>query len=380
MSDPDSKPVSPGGPGRVKKRTVLMLGPSLDAVSGVSTHLNQLFASELAAGFVLTHFQVGSEGRSGDALRTIARLIASPIALATAAWRTGAGIVHINSSLEPKAYWRDIVYLAIASLLRRKTVWQIHGGALPREFLPRPLGTWWLRRTLSVADAIVVLADNELRAYRELLPHRRVVLVANAIVTQSPGSMTAVAGSRSAGGPLRLAYVGRLARDKGVFEVVEAVRLLQDEGCTVRLTMAGTGGCETALRELVARLGLGDAVTFAGAVFGEEKFRLWSSADIFAFPTYHREGLPYALLEAMIAGAVPVTCRVGAIADVITDHEHGVFVPPKDPQALAAAIAQLARDRKKLAAMSEDAQRRVREQYTVARMAREIAAVYDDLG
>jgi glycosyltransferase involved in cell wall biosynthesis len=379
LSDLDAKPVSPGGPGRVEKRTVLLLGPSLDAVSGVSTHLKQLFASELSSGFVLKHFQVGSEGRSGDPLDTIARLIASPIALVTAVWRTGAGIVHINSSLEPKAYWRDIVYLAIAWLLRRKTVWQVHGGALPREFLPRPLGTWWLRRTLSVADAIVVLAGNELRAYREFLPHRRVVLVANAIATQSPGGMTAVAGSRSAGGPLRLAYVGRLARDKGVFEVVEAVRLLLDEGCTTRLTVAGTGGCEMVLREMVARLGLADAVTFTGAVFGDEKFRLWSSADIFAFPTYHREGLPYALLEAMIAGAVPVTCRVGAIADVITDHEHGVFVPPRDPQALARAIAQLARDRKQLAAMSQAAQRRVRERYTVTRMAREIAAVYDDL-
>ena len=44
-------------------------------------------------------------------------------------------------------------------------------------------------------------------------------------------------------------------------------------------------------------------------------------------------------LESMLAGAIPVTCPVGAIPDVMTDRRHGLFVPDRDPDALADAIA-----------------------------------------
>ena len=52
-------------------------------------------------------------------------------------------------------------------------------------------------------------------------------------------------------------------------------------------------------------------------------------------PSYS-EGLPYALLEAMAAGVVPVVTPVGAIPDVVTDGEHGLLVPPRDAEAIAA--------------------------------------------
>jgi len=111
-------------------------------------------------------------------------------------------------------------------------------------------------------------------------------------------------------------------------------------------------------------------------VFAVEKSRLWLDSDLFVFPTMHKEGLPYALLEAMAAGCVPVATPVAAIRDVMRNGEHGVFVPVKNAGALANAVAALDDDRESLIRMGEAARRRVREQYTVARLADDFRKLY----
>jgi glycosyltransferase involved in cell wall biosynthesis len=147
----------------------------------------------------------------------------------------------------------------------------------------------------------------------------------------------------------------------------------------MRLTVAGLGPDDARLRAIVAELGLNDDVYFAGPLHGEEKDALWRRAHVFAFPTYHREGLPYALLEAMAAGAVPVTTAVGAIPDVMVDNEHGVLVETKNPAAVADALRRLDDDRLLLARMAEAGRSRVLSNYTVSRLANDFRRVYLDL-
>jgi len=77
----------------VKRPAVLLLGPSRDAISGVTTHVNSLLDSRLAGQFALEHFQVGSEGRAESAASRWLRLAVSPFALAAAVLRRGAAVV-----------------------------------------------------------------------------------------------------------------------------------------------------------------------------------------------------------------------------------------------------------------------------------------------
>lgn len=361
----------------MKNHRVVLLGPSRDAVSGVSTHLNQLFESSLVDDYRLLHFQVGSEGRKETRGRRMLRIVGDPLALTLLLRRERPDIVHVNTSLEPRSYWRDIVYVMVAKLMGCKVVYQVHGGALPLEFFRgnQPL-TALLRRVLETVDRVVLLAQAEVAAYRSFAPLARVEIVPNAINTKE---MVLRAEGRDSYEPLHLIYVGRLAATKGIFEIIEALAILKRRGHRLKLSIVGGGPEELTLREAVERSGVAQMVEFRGPLFGEEKNALWRAAHVFVFPTYHREGLPYALLEGMASGAVPVVSPVGAIPDVMQDGVHGLFVPAKNPVVLAEAIACLDVDRSRLQLMAKAGQERIRTYYTIDRLSDDFNRLYSGL-
>lgn len=359
----------------MSRQRVVLFGPSLDALSGVTTHVRMLLGSDLARAYELVHFQVGREGRHENALQRLLRFALSPLQLALLLLRSGAAAVHLNASLDPKGYWRDLVYWSIARLLGRRVVNQVHGGALPQDFFRgNALLTWVLRRFLVSSDVVTVLSSVELAAYRAFDARINVHLVPNAV---DPRGLADQARQYNLREPLRLVYVGRLVREKGLFEAVAALSELRRAGRSFTLSIAGTGADEVALKAAVAAAGLADRVRFLGRVVADEKCRLWLASDVFLFPSY-MEGLPYALLEAMAAGCVPVTTAVAAIPDVMRDRVQGLFVPVKDAGAIAAAVAALDDDRDLLMRLALAGRQRVLERYTVARLADDFRNLYQD--
>jgi glycosyltransferase involved in cell wall biosynthesis len=355
----------------MKPPVVLILGPLRSAVSGVSTHLNVLFGSALERHFRMVQFQVGSAGRSESLPARALRLLASPFLLAAALLRNRATILHINTSLDAKAYWRDLVYVLTAKLCGVRVLYQIHGGAI-RVFGRHPVMKRILAWTLTWPDVVVVISQIELESAHALAPEQRIELLPN-------GTRTEVVQERSPQGsaaPLRLLSIGRLVSTKGIFESIEALTLLRAKGIEARLTVAGSGPEDAALRARAASLGVQDLVSFAGPTFGEGKARLFAEADVLMLPSYHLEGLPYALLEGMAAGLVPIVTRVGAIPDVVTPEVHGLFVPPRDPRAVAGALEVLHADRAALERMSAAARERVTTYYSVDRVAGDFTALY----
>lgn len=354
----------------------MLLGPSLGAVSGVSTHLNQLLQSALPREFRFVHFQVGSEGRAESLLDKAWRMLSSPVLFLAALLRERPAIVHLNTSLEPKSYWRDMIYFFLAKLMGKKVIYQVHGGALPQQFFEgKPLRTALLRRVLLCADSVLLLAQEELRAYRNFAPGLKLEVVPNAIDIDP--ELPLEQGADSA--PLSLVYVGRLAENKGIFDIVEAVSMATETGTALRVVIAGGGPDEAALKARVRERGLDGVITFVGAVFGAQKAKIWRDADVFAFPTYHREGLPYSLLESMAARTVPVICAVGAIPDVMQNGVHGIFVAPHASRALADAILRLDRDRNLLRKMGVACRERAVEHYSVERLAADFRRTYRGL-
>jgi glycosyltransferase involved in cell wall biosynthesis len=361
----------------VKRPAVLVLGPHRAAVSGVSTHVNTLLASGLTEDFSLSRFQVGGEGLQESRAGQLARLASSPFRLAAAILKRGAAIVHINSSLNARAYWRDLVHLLVAKACGARVLFQVHGGKLPQEFCGNNrLLAALLRRTLLWPDAIVVLASVELEAYRRFVCREQILALPNAIDCLPYASL--LRERPDPAGALRLAYVGRLAWQKGLYELLAGLKLALAAGASARLVIAGAGPEGENLRRLVAAAQMGHAVSFAGSVSGAGKRELLAASDLFVL-TSHAEGLPYALLESMAAGVPAIVTRVGAIPDVVLEGVHGLFVPLHDPEAIAHAIVRLDADRELLAQMGAACRKRIAASYSVERLAGDVRRLYADM-
>lgn len=354
-------------------QTVLLLGPSRAAISGVATHLNQIFASSLISEFRLLHFRIGSEGRNEGTVAKVVRFVGSPFALAGRIIADGSDVVHINTSINKKAFLRDLVYVIVAKLLARRIIYQIHGGALPHDFFGShgPLASW-ARWVFRMPDAVLVLAEAERIAYEKFFTLKQLRVIPNAIDLRHYSGIA----KRFDQKILKLVYIGRLAEGKGLFETLEALQLLHERGTgRFELSLAGGGAAEDSLRACVAKLGISAMVRFVGPVFDEDKHRFWTNAHLFVFPSWS-EGLPYAVLESLASGTPLITTSVGGIPDAVTHGIHGIIVPPGDAVAIANALQALEMDRPRLHKMSAACIEKARQQYSIERLAKELAELY----
>jgi glycosyltransferase involved in cell wall biosynthesis len=105
------------------------------------------------------------------------------------------------------------------------------------------------------------------------------------------------------------------------------------------LTLAGSGPLERSLHDHVDRLGLG-GITFRGPVDNAEMAELYDAHDVYVNPT-DGDNMPISVLECLAAGVPVVSTNVGGIPDLLEHGEDGVLVPPRDPDAMAAAVLSL---------------------------------------
>jgi glycosyltransferase involved in cell wall biosynthesis len=155
--------------------------------------------------------------------------------------------------------------------------------------------------------------------------------------------------------------VGRFSRAKGYEDMIDAFHLLSQRAHKPKLLMVGAGSHFESIREQIGNLDLNQSVILAGE--REDVHQLLALSDVYASSS-HREGLPLAVLEAMMVGLPVVATSVGDIPNVVTE-ETGVVVPPHRPELLAAALEDLLQNPEKRQAMGLAAHRRAMDEYSV---------------
>ena len=173
---------------------------------------------------------------------------------------------------------------------------------------------------------------------------------------------------------LTLGYLGRIEPNKGMTELLEALKKCKAEGRKFKVRFAGK---EQTTGEYLPKFkeAFGEDFEYCGLVSGEAKRKFLDSLDVFVMPTYF-EGLPMSLLETMSYGAVPVVTKVGSIPMVVKEGENGLFVKVKDVQSIVEAVRRLDQDRNLLARLSEDARTTIKENFSATRYVERLNAIY----
>ncbi|MBW4056400.1 MAG: glycosyltransferase family 4 protein [Proteobacteria bacterium] len=174
-------------------------------------------------------------------------------------------------------------------------------------------------------------------------------------------------------GEILLGYSGRLSREKGVADLICAVKMLTESGMSVKLVLLGDGAQRAELEELAATNRMTEKVYFAGFQTDVED---WLTAmDIFVLPS-HTEGTPMALLEAMASGVPCIATAVGGIPSVIDSGINGILVSPGKPAEIRDAVRLLVSDRERSSCMAKNAQLKIEQKFNVHTWARSIEEEY----
>ena len=166
----------------------------------------------------------------------------------------------------------------------------------------------------------------------------------------------------------RIVFAGRLFERKGCRYVVEACKNIDLNGWEVAIV--GDGPQRQELEKLAGR---NAAIKFYGWLSREKLQALYSKSKIFVFPST-AESFGMVIAEAMAAEMAVVTSKDSACPEVVGNA--GILVPPKDAAVIKSALEMLMKNPKKIAALGKRARKRVLENFTWERCAKEYEQVY----
>lgn len=132
-------------------------------------------------------------------------------------------------------------------------------------------------------------------------------------------------------------YTGRLAVEKHIDDILQAVALLKEKIPTLALAITGHGDAETSLRALAHELDITERVHFLGTVSQADHARIYRASDVFAIMST-AETQSLSMMKAMATGIPVIGARARGLAEYIKDDDNGYLVEPRDSQSLADKI------------------------------------------
>jgi glycosyltransferase involved in cell wall biosynthesis len=183
---------------------------------------------------------------------------------------------------------------------------------------------------------------------------------------------------RPASGPFRIGFLARIAPEKGLHVLAEAVSKMPDPD-GVRVEAAGFLPAEHKPYLARAEKMLGERFHYHGAVDRAGKIRFLQSVDVLSVPSVYREPKGIFLFEAMANGVPVVQPAHGAYPEIVGKTGGGVLVDPSDRGALTNALEKLWHDREWTRELGRRGFAGVREHYSVETMARRTLAVYEQV-
>jgi glycosyltransferase involved in cell wall biosynthesis len=245
--------------------------------------------------------------------------------------------------------------------------WQLAAKAIERA----------LGRVPASAILCVCEAERQLALRARIAPRERLYVVRNGCrpCEQQLEPEPALAALRERG-PLAGA-VAALREQKRLDVLIEAAPLILARVPEARVVIVGNGPLRERLQALASRMGLDGDDRFAILPFSAPAARALNALDVYVLPAAW-EAFPIGILEALACGVPQVVTDVGGNAEAVTE-QTGVLVPPRDPPALAEAVAALLADPARRAAAAQASRQRHADLFGIERMVAETVAVYESV-
>jgi glycosyltransferase involved in cell wall biosynthesis len=142
-----------------------------------------------------------------------------------------------------------------------------------------------------------------------------------------------------------LLFVGRFMHEKGILDLIEACRLLKQAQVKFVLFCLGNGPLVKDVTDFITSNGMEANIKLLGHIHENETRAYYSNCEILILPTYHQEGFPMAVFQAIGAGRPVITTRIRAAADYLAEMENCLWAEKQNPKQLYQQILLLMNDK-----------------------------------
>ncbi len=252
--------------------------------------------------------------------------------------RNKVGVVLMFSSAY-NSFWEKCIWCYIFNFFGIKTVVLMVDGRFPTFYEQLPKFIKYLSKGLvKNFDIIATQSPFWQSYYKTLFPNNNIQVINPGINTDYFIPIQ----QKKINKPIQLLYVGWMIKNKGIYDLLEALSILSKKNIQYKLSIVGPDyGNKETIKENTIKLNIDSFIEFTGELASmDDLLKSYQNADIFVFPS-HYEGFPYALMEAISCGLPCVGTRVGGIPDILNNGKNGILVNAKNPTELAEGIRTL---------------------------------------
>ncbi len=228
------------------------------------------------------------------------------------------------------------------------------------------------RRTLTARDRLCGICASTPRHVKDLtekfrIPSEMITLIPHGVSGEDYQYAATKFCTKT--GPIRLGFLGRIEHNqKGVMFLPRIARLLNKMKIDFTLDIAGRGVHEKDLHSALHRIVPCNRLCFHGSLSRSNVPSFFRPIDILLFPSLH-EGFGFVLIEAMIAGCVPIASRLDGVTDyIIKDGTSGILCPVGDAKSFSDKVALLHNRRDILQQYTVAARERAKEMFSIEKM------------
>lgn len=322
---------------------VLILHPEFKNPGGVSGYYSALknnFSIDV------THFEIGRRIDENGLFKTICRAFKDYFLFIRELKHGKYDIVHINPSLDFKSVFRDGIFVLLSKYYKRRVLVFFHGWdkVFEREMKQKTL--WLFQFMYGKTDVFIVLATEFKSKLSEWGFNQPIYVETTAVDEDLVKGLDiqTILEKRFNNVIFTILFLARIIKEKGIYETIDAVNLLQSKYSNIELIVAGDGEELQRVKDYVRVKNI-SRVIFTGYMRGDAKKSSFEKTHIYCFPTYYGEGNPVSVLEALAFGLPVITRPVGGIADFFEQGKHGFITESKDASVIVSYIEKLYLDR-----------------------------------
>ena len=298
-------------------------------------------------GYVCDSFHYAAKNGYDSNFGRLWIIIQNALNLVKIAYRVNPDIIYFNSRLEVLAGIRDFITILILKAFywgRVRFLIKSHGSDIEvlanKQFFTRKIVLPFLKRNisgwlfLSTEEKQKVIATN-------YFPANRIFVTKNIVRTDQFKKDADFKQSLNIPEEDKvLLFVGRIIREKGIFEVIDAFSMIQKQH-NVTLVIIGDGLAFAECKEKINALGIAHKIRLTGFIPEQNVVRYYANSDVLVFPTYFPEGFPMALFNSVAAGLCVITTPTRAATDFLTEPENCMWVQAQNSSSIVEALQKL---------------------------------------